>query len=520
MADGTPPIGPRVIWAPLQGSQELAMSCPCSHILYEGTRGAGKTEVQFMKFRRYVGLGYGAFWRGVIFDREYKNLDDIISKSKRYFENFGDGAKFLSGTSQLKWVWPTGEELLFRAVKDVRDYWNYHGQEFPFIGWNELTKYPNSDLYDMLMSCNRSSFLPGENPIYPDEHDPGYSMGNSERRTAAPMFLPEMPLIVFSTTNPFGAGHAWVKRRFVDTAAPGHVVRHRTNVFNPRTQQREDIVKTQVRIFGSYKENRYLSPMYIAELENMRNVNRRKAWLWGDWNIVSGGAIDDLWDVEIHACPRFKIPAGWRVDRALDWGSAKPFSVGWYAEANGEEAMIPLPGGTFALWSPPAGTLFRIYELYGTEEIGTNKGLMLSPKKVAQKVKAIDAMLLKDGWIGTAVKPGPADTSIKVSPDSDTPSIAKRMEDEGVCWTDADKSGGSRKNGLELLRDRLQNSIDAEGDGFYIMRNCEAALALLPGIPRDEVDVEDVDTDSEDHIYDEVRYRVLAVKRRATRQTF
>ena len=103
-----------VVWKPLPGSQSLLLSCPCHHILYEGTRGPGKTDGQLMFFRKNVGIGYGAAWRGIIFDRQYKNLDDLIAKSKRWFPQFNDGAKFLASKSDLRWVWPTGEELLFR----------------------------------------------------------------------------------------------------------------------------------------------------------------------------------------------------------------------------------------------------------------------------------------------------------------------------------------------------------------------------------------------------------------------
>src|SRR5574340_971656 len=186
---------PNVVWSPLPGSQALVLSCPCHHILYEGTRGPGKTDAQLMFFRKYVGKGYGRQWRGVIFDREYKNLDDLVSKSQRWFPQFHDGAKFHASKADYRWTWPTGEELLFRQVKKQTDYWGYHGQEFPFIGWNELSKYPTSDLYDQMMSCNRSSFLPEENPL-PDG-----------------TILPKIPLVVLATTNPYGAGHNWVKKR-------------------------------------------------------------------------------------------------------------------------------------------------------------------------------------------------------------------------------------------------------------------------------------------------------------------
>lgn len=479
---------PRLVWKPLHGSQALAIACPCNHILYEGTRGPGKTDAQLMAFRKNVGRGYGVFWRGIIFDREYKNLDDLVSKSNRWFREFGDGAKFHASKSDYKWRWPTGEELLFRQVKRTSDYWLYHGQEFPFIGWNELTKHPTSELYDMLMSCNRSSFRPENYPL-PDGS-----------------LLPEIPLVVFSTTNPYGPGHTWVKHRFIDVAPPGRVIRKTINVFNPRTQQREDVTKTQVRIFGSYKENTYLSPEYVAELEGTKEHNRRRAWLWGDWDIVAGGALDDVWNENVHVVPRFRIPAGWRLDRSLDWGSARPFSVGWWAEANGEEAVLP-DGRVFC---PEPGSLVRMHEWYGTKELGTNVGLHMGAADVARGIKEREAELLEQGWIEDHVWPGPADNSIHNVDEKTTDSIGRKMADQGVDWTHSDKKPGSRKNGLQVMRDRLEASVKREGPGIYFMDHCRASLALLPTIPRDEDDPEDVDTEAEDHVYDEARYRCLA----------
>ena len=174
-----------VVWRPLPGtSQELAISCPANEILYCGTRGCGKTDVQIMKFAKYVGLGYGRFWRGIIFDREYKNLDDLVSRTKRWFyELYGDQATFLASKSEYKWVWKTGEELLIRTMKNEEDYDDYHGQEFPFIGWNELTKYPDKNCYESMLSCNRSSFTPEKDA--PKDKNGKPTIG-------------EIPLVVFS----------------------------------------------------------------------------------------------------------------------------------------------------------------------------------------------------------------------------------------------------------------------------------------------------------------------------------
>lgn len=479
---------PTIVWRPLPGSQALAISCTCDHILYEGTRGPGKTDAQLMYFRRHVGLGYGRFWTGVIFDREYKNLDDLVNKSLRWFPKFNDGAKFHASKADYRWVWPSGEQLLFRQVKKSTDYWQYHGQEFAFIGWNELSKYPTSELYDALMSCNRTSFRPEDNPL-PDGS-----------------LLPRIPLVIFSTTNPYGAGHNWVKARFIDVAPAGRVVRKTVEVFNPQTQHREPLTTTQVRLFGSYKENIYLDPKYIAELEAIRDVNKRKAWLWGDWDIVAGGAIDDVWDREKQVLPRFKIPSNWVIDRSFDWGSTHPFSVGWWAESNGEE--VKMPDGTVR--SFPKGSFIRIDEWYGTEEVGSNRGLKMSASDVAKGIVSREKGLLSDKWIQTTPAPGPADNQIFEVRERGTDSIAKKMEDHGVRWTHSDKGSGSRKNGLQLLRDRLQASKEGEGPGLYVMENCKAFISTVPVLPRDENDPDDVDTDAEDHPYDDVRYKVLA----------
>lgn len=478
-----------VVWKPLPGtSQELALDSRAHHTLYTGARGPGKTDTQLMRFRRRVGLGYGSFWRGIIFDREYKNLDDLVAKSKRWFFKFGDGAKFLESNSSYKWVWPTGEELLFRVVKKDDDYWNYHGQEFPFIGWNELTKYPTPNLYDMMMSINRSSFTP-------------------EKDNES---LPPIPLEVFSTCNPYGSGHNWVKSRFIDPAPYGTIVKNNVEVFNPKTKSNLIVCKTQVAIFGSYIENPYLSPEYIAELASERDENRRKAWFYGDWDIVAGGALDDVWDKRFCIIPRFAIPSNWTTNRSFDWGSSEPFSVGWWAEANGEEVLIPMPDGTSRKFCPYPGSLIQFYEWYGSKEIGLNKGLKLSATKIAEGIRDREIALMESGWIERQPWPGPADNQISNVTEVSNETIAKKMLDVGIRWTESDKSKGSRKNGLQVLRDRLEACRKAENKAIYFMDNCRASIATLPTLPRDGDDLDDVDTDSEDHVYDMVRYRVLS----------
>ena len=83
------------------------------------------------------------------------------------------------------------------------------------------------------------------------------------------------------------------------------------------------------------------------------------------------------------------------------------------------------------------------------------------------------------------------------------------MSRYGVKWTKSDKSKGSRVNGFQLFRDRLESSVRNEGQGFLFMSNCVASIEIIPTLPRDEKNIDDVDTDSEDHPWDMIRYKVL-----------
>ena len=89
------------------------------------------------------------------------------------------------------------------------------------------------------------------------------------------------------------------------------------------------------------------------------------------------------------------------------------------------------------------------------------------------------------------------------------------MADNGCKWEASDKSQGSRHNGLSLMRNRLLASTRGEGPGIYIMRNCKATIQTVPDLPLDpDLAYDDIDTDTEDHAWDAIRYRVLKASNR------
>lgn len=307
------------------------------------------------------------------------------------------------------------------------------------------------------------------------------------------------------------SGHNWVKRRFIDVAPYGHVITNESEVYDTAKDEIVKVRRTQVAIFSSFLENPYLDNKTKMFYLNYPDPNIRKAWALGSWDITSGGMFGDLWEKNIHVIPRFAIPKSWYVDRTFDWGSTHPFSVGWWARANGEEVDVLQDDGTWTKFCPPKGSLIQIYEYYGADELGTNRGSQMGARDIARNVAEIDARLKESGWVRGEINAGAADNQIWNNINVDNPSIAGIMESEGVYWERSDKSSGSRINGCQIMRDMLADTKNANSDAphIYFMRNCVASIGTIPILPRDEKVSDDADTNAEDHPWDMTRYRIL-----------
>lgn len=476
-----PPTGPgkQIVrpWIPQAGSQVLFMTSPVFETLFEGTRGPGKTDALLADFCQHVGQGWGAAWRGVLFRETYPQLSDVVAKSKAWFKLWFPAAEF--NESKYTWTFPDGEQLLLRHMSKPADYDNYHGHAYPWIGWEELTNWATSTCYLLMFSCCRST-------------------------------MPGMPRKVRATTNPYGKGHNWVKTRWQLPQMRGRII---------KTPGEPD----RVAIHGNIVENRILldaDPDYIGRIRAAAaNPQQVEAWLEGSWDITSGGMFDDLWRANKHVLPHFQVPRSWIIDRSFDWGSSKPFSVGWWAESDGTDLV--LPGGRILHTVP--GDLFRVGEWYGCKKGEENKGLHMLATDIADGIKTREIAM---GLAGR-VKPGPADSSI--FDEENGSCIAKDMEKRGVKWEKADKGPGSRKQGWQQLRKLIKGVLNVDDMGeprhgpreepglFVVGERCPQFLRTFPSLPRSDKDLDDVDSDVEDHIGDETRYR-SRFKRKTIRQ--
>lgn len=473
-----------IVWQPQEGSQVAAITCPLFEVLLEGDRGGGKTDVLLMDFAQHVGLGYGEAWRGILFRRTYKELSDIITKSKKWFYKVWPKPQAIFTNNPPVWTWKTGEKLYLRHFMRDDDYWDYHGHEYPWIAWEELCTHPTLAGYKQMKSCCRSSH-------------------------------PDIPRKYRSTANPYGPGHNQVKFYFQLPAMRNKIIYG--------VDDKGEAEEPRISILLPFKENKILheaEPNYLKRIRAAaKNEAQYRAWIMADWNIVAGGMFDDIWNDKIHIVKPFRIPDSWKIDKSFDWGSSAPFSVGWWAESDGSD--VTLADGRVI--STVRGDLFRIAEWYGWN--GTpNEGLKMLAVDVAKGIVEREIQMgFRPSPNRCRVQAGPADSSIWA--EENGVCIANDMAKNvrigkkiyiGANFVRADRSPGSRKPGWEQLRTRFKNAIPVNGlprekPGMFIFDNCDQFIRTVPILPRDEKDMDDVDTDTEDHTGDEARYKARQV---------
>lgn len=317
-------------------------------------------------------------------------------------------------------------------------------------------------------------------------------------------FVGKFPRVLCGS-NPGGVGHNWVKRTFISPAPPMTIVKCSRDEGGMLRQYIPAILEDNPLAAND--------PEYEQRLLGLGNPALIKAMRYGNWDIVAGGAIDDVWvDGSRIIVPRFAIPSSWYVDRSFDWGSSHPFSVLWWGEADGTEATLP-DGSKFC---PPKGSLVLAHEWYGAS--GPNQGLKMPARDIARGIKEREKLLIEGKWISRTPNPGPADNEISAIKNPGVPTIESEMAAEGVRWTPSDKSPGTRKIGLDLFRARLAEARKdhPEEPALYVMDHCRGVIERWPVLPRDPKNPDVVDTNAEDHDYDAAKYRVLAARRAAT----
>jgi hypothetical protein len=207
-----------------------------------------------------------------------------------------------------------------------------------------------------------------------------------------------------------------------------------------------------------------------------------KAWLEGNWDGIDGAFFSEFSEEKHVLRGLFRFPEHWTVFRAMDWGYAAPFSIGWYCVSDGS-----LPG-------IERGALVKFKEWYGWNG-KPNVGLRLANPLIAEGI------LKREKQWSISPRYGVADPSIFNIQGG--PSISEQFVVGGVSFFKADNS---REAGWSQMRRRLA----AEPSLLLFHEDCENTIRTIPVAQHDEKRPEDLDTDSEDHALDETRYAIMS----------
>lgn len=430
----------KVFWQPHEGPQTDALSRPEFEVLYGGARGGGKTEagLAWLVEPQYA---MNEKYRALVIRKNVEDLRDWIDRAKWFYQPLQARAV----GNPVEFRFPSGAKIRTGHLRDEGAYEKYQGHEYHKILIEELTQIAKLEDYLKLVSSCRST-VDG--------------------------LIPQ----VFSTTNPGGPGHQWVKQRWVDVARNTTYwdkITKRARIFIPaRVTDNPTLVKKD--------------PQYISMLDGLPD-DLRRAWREGDWDVYEGQFFKTF-RRDVHVIDNGEIPDGWLRFRTIDYGYRAPFCCLWMAVDYDYNVIV-----------------YR-------EHYEAEKELPLHMEKVS-------TLSLGEKYRATVGDPSmwaknPVTANRR---DSVTPthrSIADIMAMGGISVI---KANNDRMSGWSLVRQYL----DWEGPieepkrrpKLFIMEGCVNLIRELAEAIYDKHKIEDLDTKGSDHALDALRYGMLhAVK--------
>ena len=384
---------------------------------------------------------------GLLIRHTTEELRELVWKSQELYPKAIPNIKW--SERKMQWVSPQGGRLWFSYLDRDDDVLRYQGLAFSWIGFDELTQWATPFAWNYL---------------------------RSRLRTPAS----DLPIAMRATTNPGGAGHQWVKKMFIDPAPAnkafwatdidnGQVLRYP----NGHTREGEPLFRRK------FIPARLFDNPYLAESGDYETMllslpeHQRKQLLEGNWDVAEGAAFPE-WNTDIHVIEPFDMPKSWKKFRACDYGYGSYSGVVWIAISPSEQLIV-----------------YR--ELY------------------TQKVLATDLadMILEAEENDGTISYGVLDSSLWHKRGDTGPSLAEQMVQRGCRFRPSDRSKGSRVAGKNELHRRLQVDDITEEPRLVFFNSCRNIISQLPSIPLDKKNPEDVDTKSEDHLYDALRYGIM-----------
>lgn len=449
----------------LHKRQGDAFNSQATEILYGGAAGGGKSHLM-----RVASIIWASEIPGLQVYLFRRIREDLL---KNHIEGPQGYRALLAKWVQDKLVVIVDDEIRFWNgskiylchCKDEKDRFRYQGAEIHLLLIDELTHFTDL-IYRFLRGRVRAV---GLNP--PEKY-----------KGLFPRIL--------AGSNPGGVGHTFVKTTFVEGVEPMAIRR----VSDSEGGMLRQYIPARLDDNPSMAAN---DPSYRARLRGLGSDSLVKAMEDGDWDVIEG-AFFDCWSSERHVVAPFTIPRGWLRFRSGDWGSAKPFSYGWWAVVQDD---YRLPDGRLL----QRGCLVRYREWYGCKKDANglsvpNTGLKLSAEAVGAELAKLEQ--------GDKVSHGVLDPACFA--ENGGPSIAESLHKGSgntVIWGPADNTriaGVGSIGGWDLMRGRLIGN--EAGPMLVCFSTCADSIRTIPALQHDQHRPEDLDSSAEDHAADDWRY--------------
>lgn len=456
----------------LHHKQGEAFASLATELLYGGAAGGGKSHLM-----RVAALIWCAAIPGLqvyLFRRIRDDLNKNHMEGPKGFRALLAGwvnARLCTIVEDEIRFW-NGAKIYLCHCKDEKDIYKYQGAEIHVLIIDELTHFTEG-MYRFLRNRVRmvGITLPAE-------------------------YAGRFPRILCGA-NPGNIGHLWVKRTFIDGVS----------AFEMRRMPASEGGMLRQYIRARLEDNPSMAsddPGYESRLEGLGSEALVKAMRWGDWDIVEG-AFFDCWNPRRHIVRPFALPAHWGRSRSGDWGSAKPFSFGWWA-------VVSDPHKTEEGIILPRGCLVRYREYYGAkrDEAGASipdTGLKLHAHAVGEQLAMIEKTM--------AQKPSDGVLDPAAFAENGGPSIAEELTRGSggrIVWREADNkrvAGHGAVGGWDQMRARLVG--DGDGNPMLVcFSTCVDSIRTIPVLQHDSGRPEDLDSAMEDHAADEWRYMCMS----------
>ena len=145
---------PDVLWEPTQKQSEF-LSAVDDEVLFGGAAGGGKSDAIVIDA---LGAAFEGFknprYRALLIRRTFPQLRELIDRTRSIYPAIDPGASFKE--ADKAWEFSSGAKMIFGFCERDADVYQYQGQEFQWIGIDELGHFPTAFVYEYLTSRLRS----------------------------------------------------------------------------------------------------------------------------------------------------------------------------------------------------------------------------------------------------------------------------------------------------------------------------------------------------------------------------